>query len=104
MLCSGNMRKVTVPPCSQHHFADEAHILIPYKPGLGQGHNQKKDTHTVDFDVTLRLYRHSDGHPGKYVRTIFLALGYLTGPFELIGLALTSFSVPKRGIRNEIRD
>jgi hypothetical protein len=24
------------------------------KPGLGQGHNQKKDTHTLDFDVTLR--------------------------------------------------
>ena len=21
--------------------------------GLGQGHNQKKDTHTLDFDVTL---------------------------------------------------
>jgi hypothetical protein len=26
---------------------------MPYKPGLGQGHNQKKDTHTLDFDVTL---------------------------------------------------
>jgi len=24
-------------------------------PGLGQGHNQKKDTHTLDFDVTLCL-------------------------------------------------
>jgi len=24
-------------------------------PGLGQGHNQKKDTHTLDFDVTLSL-------------------------------------------------
>ena len=24
-------------------------------PGLGQGHNQKKDTHTLDFDVTLPL-------------------------------------------------
>jgi hypothetical protein len=23
--------------------------------GLGQGHNQKKDTHTVDFDVTVPL-------------------------------------------------
>ncbi|GAG43406.1 unnamed protein product, partial [marine sediment metagenome] len=23
--------------------------------GLGQGHNQKKDTHTLDFDVTLFL-------------------------------------------------
>ena len=22
-------------------------------PGLGQGHNQKKDTHTLHFDVTL---------------------------------------------------
>jgi len=22
-------------------------------PGLGQGHNQKKDIHTLDFDVTL---------------------------------------------------
>jgi len=28
---------------------------MPYKPGLGQGHNQKKDTHTLDFDVTLPL-------------------------------------------------
>jgi len=28
---------------------------MPYKPGLGQGHNQKKDTHTLDFDVTLSL-------------------------------------------------
>jgi hypothetical protein len=27
--------------------------LRPCKPGLGQGHNQKKDTHTLDFDVTL---------------------------------------------------
>jgi len=26
---------------------------MPYKPGLGQGHNQKKDTHPLDFDVTL---------------------------------------------------
>jgi len=24
-------------------------------PGLGQGHNQKKDTHTLDFDVTPLL-------------------------------------------------
>jgi hypothetical protein len=24
-------------------------------PGLGQGHNQKKDTHTLNFDVTLKL-------------------------------------------------
>jgi len=24
-------------------------------PGLGQGHNQKKDTHTLDLDVTLPL-------------------------------------------------
>ena len=24
-------------------------------PGLGQGHNQKKDTHTLDFGVTLAL-------------------------------------------------
>jgi len=22
-------------------------------PGLGQGHNQKKDTHTVQFDISL---------------------------------------------------
>jgi len=29
---------------------------MPYKPGLGQGHNQKKDTHPLDFDVTLRLW------------------------------------------------
>ena len=28
---------------------------MPYKPGLGQGHNQKKDTHTLEFDVTLPL-------------------------------------------------
>jgi hypothetical protein len=28
---------------------------MPYKPGLGQGHNQKKDTHTLDFDVTLPI-------------------------------------------------
>ncbi len=28
---------------------------MPYKPGLGQGHNQKKDTHTLDFDVILSL-------------------------------------------------
>ena len=27
--------------------------LRPCKPGLGQGHNQKKDTHALDFDVTL---------------------------------------------------
>jgi len=26
---------------------------MPHKPRLGQGHNQKKDTHTLDFDVTL---------------------------------------------------
>jgi len=26
---------------------------MPYKPGLGQGRNQKKDTHTLDFDVSL---------------------------------------------------
>ena len=25
-------------------------------PGLGQGHNQKKDTHTLDFDVTLTVH------------------------------------------------
>jgi len=24
-------------------------------PSLGQGHNQKKDTHTLDFEVTLPL-------------------------------------------------
>jgi hypothetical protein len=24
-----------------------------WQAGLGQGHNQKKDTHTLDFDVTL---------------------------------------------------
>jgi hypothetical protein len=24
-------------------------------PGLGQGHNQKKDTHTLDLEVTLPL-------------------------------------------------
>jgi hypothetical protein len=28
---------------------------MPYKPGLGQGHNQKKDTHTLDFDVAPLL-------------------------------------------------
>ena len=28
-------------------------MLMPYKQGLGQGHNQKKDTHPLDFDVTL---------------------------------------------------
>jgi hypothetical protein len=28
---------------------------MPHKPGLGQGHNQKKDTHTLDFDVTLPI-------------------------------------------------
>jgi hypothetical protein len=26
-----------------------------WQAGLGQGHNQKKDTHTLDFDVTLPL-------------------------------------------------
>jgi hypothetical protein len=30
-------------------------MLVPYKSGLGQGHNQKKDTHTLDLDVTLPL-------------------------------------------------
>jgi hypothetical protein len=25
---------------------DRRFMLMPYKPGLGQGHNQKKDTHT----------------------------------------------------------
>jgi len=30
---------------------------MPYKPGLGQGHNQKKDTHTLDFDVTLAAHQ-----------------------------------------------
>jgi hypothetical protein len=30
-------------------------MLMPYKPGLGQGHNQKKDTHTLDFAATLAL-------------------------------------------------
>jgi len=29
---------------------------MPYKRGLGQGNNQKKDTHTLDFDVTLGLH------------------------------------------------
>jgi hypothetical protein len=38
-----------------HYLAGEVFILIPYKPGLGQGHNQKKDTHPLDFDVTLCL-------------------------------------------------
>jgi len=34
---------------------------MPYKPGLGQGHNQKKDTHTLSqiagfgFDESLLL-------------------------------------------------
>jgi len=28
---------------------------MSYKPGLGQGHNQKKDTHALDFDVILSL-------------------------------------------------
>jgi hypothetical protein len=36
---------------------------MPYKPGLptiwqaglGQGHNQKKDTHTLDLDVTVAV-------------------------------------------------
>ena len=27
--------------------------IKPIQPGLGQGHNQKRDTHTLDFDVTL---------------------------------------------------
>jgi hypothetical protein len=31
------------------HFASP-HLAMP---GLGQGHNQKKDTHSLDFDVTL---------------------------------------------------
>jgi hypothetical protein len=26
-----------------------------WQAGLGQGHNQKKDTHTLDFDVILSL-------------------------------------------------
>jgi len=26
-------------------------------PGLDQGHNQKKDTHTLDFDVSLSVVR-----------------------------------------------
>ena len=29
--------------------------IKPIQPGLGQGHNQKKDTHTLGFDVTLPL-------------------------------------------------
>jgi hypothetical protein len=28
-----------------HYLAGDIFILMPYKPGLGQGHNQKKDTH-----------------------------------------------------------
>jgi len=39
-----------------HYFSAEAYLLMPYKPGLGQGHNQKKDIHTLSFDVTLGPY------------------------------------------------
>ena len=40
-----------------HYLAGEVSMLMPYKSGLGQGHNQKKDTHPLDFDVTLQLAR-----------------------------------------------
>jgi len=38
---------------SLYYFSAEFYLLMSYKPGLGQGHNQKKDTHPLDFDVTL---------------------------------------------------
>ena len=40
---------------SLYYFSAEFYLLMPYKPGLGQGHNQKKDTHPLDFDVTVPL-------------------------------------------------
>jgi len=38
---------------SLQYFVSKLFVLMLCMPGLGQGHNQKKDTHTLDFDVTL---------------------------------------------------
>ena len=45
---------------------------MPYKPGLGQGHNQKKDTHTLDFDVTL-----ADQGAHWYIVLPYASLSYM---------------------------
>jgi hypothetical protein len=36
-------------------------------PGLGQGHNQKKDTHALDFDIILLLFCLTDLESMRYV-------------------------------------
>ena len=38
---------------SLYYFSAESYLLMPYKPGLGQGHNQKKDTHTLELLATI---------------------------------------------------
>jgi len=38
---------------SLQYFVSKLFVLMLCMPGLGQGHYQKKDTHTLDFDVTL---------------------------------------------------
>jgi hypothetical protein len=42
-----------------------------WQAGLGQGHNQKKDTHTLDFDVILTPAHkvplpRTEGYPMKF--------------------------------------
>jgi len=39
---------------------------MSYKPGLGQGHNQKKDTHPLDFDITLVVQYSQLTEPNKH--------------------------------------
>ena len=42
---------------SLYYFSAEFYLLMPYKPGLGQGHNQKKDTHTLRLLATILTNR-----------------------------------------------
>jgi len=42
---------------SLHYFSAEVLILMLCKPGLGQGHNQKKDTHTLKPSATILTNR-----------------------------------------------
>ena len=38
-----------------YNFTAELHLLMSCKPGPGRGDEPKKDTHTLDFDVTLNF-------------------------------------------------
>jgi len=53
------------PPVKGHEIKKDISILfciisfsgdMPFKPGLGQGHNEKKDAPTLEVHVALRLH------------------------------------------------